>query len=157
MPVLQEDGHETCHEGGRCWEILMKKSRISAARRWRHLSRRTTRFLVDLAECPLLFQYLASSQKTVTDFVERALKTVAPAEYASRAASHRLELVQGLGLLGSEQIAVFVCTTAFPCVACPLFVYEPRYRLMVRRCVESGVRQFGIAACLNREATGTKR
>ncbi|EZA54315.1 LON peptidase N-terminal domain and RING finger protein [Ooceraea biroi] len=111
--------------------------------------------------CPLcvtsLADYLASSQKTVTDFVERALKTVAPAEYTSRAVSHQLELVQGLGLLGNEQIAVFICTTAFPCVACPLFVYEPRYRLMVRRCVESGMRQFGIAACLNKEATGTKR
>lgn len=93
----------------------------------------------------------------MTDFVERALKTVAPAEYTSRAVSHQLELVQGLGLLGNEQIAVFICTTAFPCVACPLFVYEPRYRLMVRRCVESGMRQFGIAACLNKEATGTKR
>ncbi|XP_020278799.1 LON peptidase N-terminal domain and RING finger protein 1 isoform X2 [Pseudomyrmex gracilis] len=111
--------------------------------------------------CPLcvtsLADYLASSQKIVTDFVERALKIVAPAEYTSRAVSHQLELVQGLGLLGNEQIAVFICTTAFPCVACPLFVYEPRYRLMVRRCVESGVRQFGIAACLNKEATGTKR
>lgn len=103
------------------------------------------------------FQYLASSQKTVTDFVERTLKTVAPAEYTSRAVSHQLELVQGLGLLGNEQIAIFICTTAFPCVACPLFVYEPRYRLMVRRCMDSGVRQFGIAACLNKEATGTKR
>ncbi|XP_033231307.1 LON peptidase N-terminal domain and RING finger protein 3 [Belonocnema kinseyi] len=113
------------------------------------------------SSCPLcvtsLSDYLASSQKTVTDFVERALKIVAPKEYTSRAASHRHELVQGLGLLGSEEIAVFVCTTAFPCVACPLFVYEPRYRLMVRRCVESGVRQFAIAACLNREATGAKR
>ncbi|KYQ51250.1 LON peptidase N-terminal domain and RING finger protein 3, partial [Trachymyrmex zeteki] len=111
--------------------------------------------------CPLcvtsLADYLASSQKTVTDFVERALKTVAPAEYTSRAVSHQLELVQGLGLLDNEQIAVFICTTAFPCVACPLFVYEPRYRLMVRRCVDSGMRQFGIAACLNKEATGTKR
>ncbi|XP_014471249.1 PREDICTED: LON peptidase N-terminal domain and RING finger protein 3 [Dinoponera quadriceps] len=111
--------------------------------------------------CPLcvtsLADYLASSQKTVTDFVERALKTVAPAEYTSRAVSHQLELVQGLGLLGNEEIAIFICTTAFPCVACPLFVYEPRYRLMVRRCVESGVRQFGIAACLNKDATGTKR
>ncbi|KAL6264515.1 hypothetical protein P5V15_004623 [Pogonomyrmex californicus] len=111
--------------------------------------------------CPLcvtsLADYLASSQKTVTDFVERALKTVAPAEYTSRAVSHQLELVQGLGLLNNEQIAVFICTTAFPCVACPLFVYEPRYRLMIRRCMESGVRQFGIAACLNKEATGTKR
>lgn len=103
------------------------------------------------------FQYLATSQKTVTDFVERALKIVAPKEYSTRAASHRHELVQGLGLLGSEEIAVFICTTSFPCVACPLFVYEPRYRLMVRRCVESGVRQFGISACLNREATGAKR
>lgn len=111
--------------------------------------------------CPLcvtsLADYLASSQKTVTDFVERALKAVAPAEYTSRAVSHQLELVQGLGLLENEQIAVFICTTAFPYVACPLFVYEPRYRLMVRRCVESGMRQFGIAPCLNKEATGTKR
>ncbi|KAL0127814.1 hypothetical protein PUN28_003211 [Cardiocondyla obscurior] len=111
--------------------------------------------------CPLcvtsLADYLASSQKIVTDFVERALKTIAPAEYTSRAVSHQIELVQGLGLLGNEQIAVFICTTAFPYVACPLFVYEPRYRLMVRRCVDSGVRQFGIAACLNKEATGTKR
>ncbi|KYN40189.1 LON peptidase N-terminal domain and RING finger protein 3 [Trachymyrmex septentrionalis] len=111
--------------------------------------------------CPLcvtsLADYLASSQKTVTDFVEKALKTVAPTEYTSRAVSHQLELVQGLGLLNSEQIAVFICTTAFPCIACPLFVYEPRYRLMVRRCVDSGMRQFGIAACLNKEATGTKR
>lgn len=102
-------------------------------------------------------QYLASSQKMVTDFVERALKEVAPKEYACRASGYRHELVQGLGHLGNEQIAVFVCTTAFPYVACPLFVYEPRYRLMVRRCVESGIRQFGIAACLNREATGVKR
>lgn len=94
----------------------------------------------------------------MTDFVERALKIVTPIEYAARATNHRLELVQGLGIgLGSEEIAVFICTTAFPCVPCPLFVYEPRYRLMVRRCVESGIRQFGIAACLNREATGTKR
>ncbi|XP_063982548.1 LON peptidase N-terminal domain and RING finger protein 3 [Diachasmimorpha longicaudata] len=111
--------------------------------------------------CPLcvtsLADYLASNQKTVTEFVEKALMIIAPTEYASRAASHRLELVQDLGILGSQQIAVFVCTTAFPCVACPLFVYEPRYRLMVRRCVESGVRHFGIAACLNKDATGSKR
>lgn len=112
--------------------------------------------------CPLcitsLADYLASTQKTVTDFLERALKISTPIEYAARATNHRLELVQGLGLgLGSEEIAIFICTTAFPCVACPLFVYEPRYRLMVRRCVESGMRQFGIAACLNRDATGTKK
>lgn len=102
-------------------------------------------------------QYLASNQKTVTDFVDKALMIISPSEYASRAASHRIEIAKDLGLFGNQNIAVFVCTTAFPCVACPLFVFEPRYRLMVRRCVESGIRRFGIVACLNREATGSKR
>lgn len=104
----------------------------------------------------------------MTDLVERVLRCAAPRDYAARAAaSQRHELVQpsaaslattaAATTTGGTQIAVFICTTAFPCVACPLFVYEPRYRLMVRRCLESGVRQFGIAACLNREATGAKR
>ncbi|CAB0028975.1 unnamed protein product [Trichogramma brassicae] len=101
--------------------------------------------------------YLANSQKSVTDFVEKALLCVAPQEYAARSAAQRQELVQplppALSQVG-EQVAVFVCTTAFPCTACPLFVYEPRYRLMVRRCLESGVRQFGIAACLQRRPDG---
>lgn len=33
---------------------------------------------------------------------------------------------------------------AFPTVRCPLHVFEPRYRLMIRRCMESGSRQFGM-------------
>ena len=106
-------------------------------------------------------QYLSSSQKTVTDFIERALKLVTPKEYAARSAAQRQELIQPVPTAAAaeagEQIAIFVCTTAFPTTACPLFVFEPRYRLMVRRCLESGVRQFGIAACINREATCHKR
>lgn len=43
-----------------------------------------------------------------------------------------------------SSIPVFICTTAFPGVPCPLFVYEPRYRLMVRRSIETGDRKFGI-------------
>lgn len=42
-------------------------------------------------------------------------------------------------------VPVFICTIAFPYVPCPLFVYESRYRLMIRRAIESGERQFGIA------------
>lgn len=33
---------------------------------------------------------------------------------------------------------------SFPCVPCPLHVFEPRYRLMIRRAMESGTRQFGM-------------
>lgn len=111
----------------------------------------------------MAFQYLSSSQKTVTELVERALKWLAPKEYAARAAAHRHELVQHelacctATMTSNDRIPVFVCTTSFPCVACPLFVFEPRYRTMVRWCLETGARQFGIAACLNRQATGHKR
>lgn len=41
-------------------------------------------------------------------------------------------------------VPVFICTTAYPYVPCPLYVYEPRHRLMIRRAIESGDRQFGI-------------
>lgn len=46
-------------------------------------------------------------------------------------------------------IPVFICTTAYPNVPCPLYVYEPRYRLMIRRAIESGQRQFGIVQSLS--------
>ena len=49
----------------------------------------------------------------------------------------------------NPQVPIFVCTMAFPKVQCPLHIFEPRYRLMLRRCLESGSRQFGM--CLNSE------
>ena len=33
---------------------------------------------------------------------------------------------------------------SFPNVPCPLHVFEPRYRLMIRRCMEVGTREFGM-------------
>jgi len=42
------------------------------------------------------------------------------------------------------EIPIFVCTLAYPKIPCPLHIFEPRYRLMIRRCMESGVRKFGM-------------
>ena len=53
---------------------------------------------------------------------------------------------------GDNQIPVFVCTMSFPAVVCPLHVFEPRYRLMIRRAMESGTRQFGM--CVGSQETG---
>ncbi|XP_075228515.1 LON peptidase N-terminal domain and RING finger protein 1 [Lycorma delicatula] len=107
--------------------------------------------------CPLcmtsLADYLVINQKQVTEFVETALIRALPGVYAARMLLHRQEVI---ALETAPDIPVFVCTTAFPTIPCPLFVFEPRYRLMVRRCVEGGTRQFAMAACVNQPA-GLKR
>jgi len=39
---------------------------------------------------------------------------------------------------------IFVCALAFPHMPTILHVFEPRYRLMLRRCIESGTPRFGM-------------
>ena len=59
-----------------------------------------------------------------------------------------------VGLSDSQSVPVFVCTMAFPSLPSPLHVFEPRYRLMIRRC-ETGSRRFGM--CQHTEAAGYVR
>lgn len=44
----------------------------------------------------------------------------------------------------TTDIPIFVCTVAYPGVPCPLHIFEPRYRLMMRRCMETGTKKFGM-------------
>ena len=44
----------------------------------------------------------------------------------------------------NKNVPIFVCTMAYPTVPCPLHIFEPCYRLMIRRCIETGTRQFGM-------------
>lgn len=48
---------------------------------------------------------------------------------------------------------IFVCTMAFPTVPCPLHIFEPCYRLMIRRCMETGTNCFGM--CLGDDLKGS--
>ncbi|XP_021914830.1 LON peptidase N-terminal domain and RING finger protein 3 isoform X2 [Zootermopsis nevadensis] len=104
--------------------------------------------------CPLcmtsLADYLSSSQKAVTEVIEHSLRLLLPAEYLARQVTHHQELSELVQLWGG-QVPVFVCTTGFPGVPCPLYVYEPRYRVMMRHCAEAGTREFGIVACLTKD------
>ncbi|XP_026332009.1 uncharacterized protein LOC113238429 isoform X2 [Hyposmocoma kahamanoa] len=43
-----------------------------------------------------------------------------------------------------DVIPIFVCTVAYPTIPCPLFIFDPRYWLMIRRVLESGSRKFGM-------------
>mmetsp|Transcript_45277 Transcript_45277/g.73738 ORF Transcript_45277/g.73738 Transcript_45277/m.73738 type:complete len:393 (-) Transcript_45277:211-1389(-) len=49
-----------------------------------------------------------------------------------------------------KELPIFVCNIAYPGVSCPLHIFEPRYRLMMQRCIESGNRRFGM--CVHTEA-----
>lgn len=52
----------------------------------------------------------------------------------------------------NKNVPIFVCTMAFPTVPCPLHIFEPCYRLMIRRCMETGTKRFGM--CLGDDLKG---
>ena len=45
---------------------------------------------------------------------------------------------------GKPNVPLFPCTLAYPSMPTFLYIFEPRYRLMVRRLIESGERKFGM-------------
>lgn len=47
-------------------------------------------------------------------------------------------------MAGDKNMPLFVCTLGFPNMPTFLHIFEPRYRLMVRRAIESGSRKFGL-------------
>uniref|UniRef100_A0A8K9USS3 LON peptidase N-terminal domain and ring finger 1 n=1 Tax=Oncorhynchus mykiss TaxID=8022 RepID=A0A8K9USS3_ONCMY len=100
-------------------------------------------------QCPLckesLKEYLAARKYTVTSVLDRVIKQYLSEEQSERQKTH-LEETKELADL-TKNVPIFVCTMAYPTVPCPLHVFEPRYRLMIRRCMETGTRQFGM--CIN--------
>uniref|UniRef100_A0A4W3ILU0 Lon N-terminal domain-containing protein n=1 Tax=Callorhinchus milii TaxID=7868 RepID=A0A4W3ILU0_CALMI len=51
-----------------------------------------------------------------------------------------------------QNVPIFICTMAYPTVPCPLHIFEPCYRLMIRRCMETGTKMFGM--CLSDPVKG---
>ncbi|KAK7872287.1 hypothetical protein R5R35_012130 [Gryllus longicercus] len=102
------------------------------------------RCLDHTATCPLCMaplHDLLSSSRCISVALKAILELMLPASSLySRELSARAELA------APAHVPVFVCTVAWPGVPCPLYVFEPRYRLLVRRCVETGGRVFGMAA-----------
>lgn len=100
--------------------------------------------------CPLckgsLAEYLAERRQATTEAIDMILQTYFPEDYLERSAAHETEIAD-LAKMGTEEsrdVPIFVCTLAYPKIACPLHIFEPRYRLMVRQCMESGTRKFGM-------------
>ncbi|KAK7097346.1 LON peptidase N-terminal domain and RING finger protein 3-like isoform X2 [Littorina saxatilis] len=105
--------------------------------------------------CPMckssLAEYLAERRSTMTECLQAIIVNYFEKEYIDRQKIHEEEIneLAKMGLDTQHEIPVFVCTLGFPSVPCPLHIFEPRYRLMIRQCMESGTRQFGMCACLS--------
>ncbi|XP_053359764.1 LON peptidase N-terminal domain and ring finger 1, like [Clarias gariepinus] len=97
-------------------------------------------------QCPLckesLRLYLASRRFSVTRVLDDIIKCYLSEEHAGRQKIHIDETKELSDL--ENNVPIFVCTMAYPTVPCPLHVFEPRYRLMIRRCIDTGTRQFGM-------------
>lgn len=110
--------------------------------------------------CPLcktsIRVYLAERRSAVTEFIELAMQTVMPGDCEDRQRQHEEELdeLAAAGKDSHHEIPIFIATLAIPTITCPLHVFEPRYRLMIRRCMESGTREFGMCMPMDNAENG---
>uniref|UniRef100_A0A8C8DXY3 Si:ch1073-440b2.1 n=1 Tax=Oryzias sinensis TaxID=183150 RepID=A0A8C8DXY3_9TELE len=106
------------------------------------------------SNCPLckenLAEYLAARGYSKTFLMEEVLQRYLGDELVERRKIHEEEMKELSNL--NQEVPIFVCTMAFPTIPCPLHVFEPRYRLMIRRSMETGTKQFGM--CIADELKG---
>ncbi|XP_023054472.1 LON peptidase N-terminal domain and RING finger protein 3 isoform X3 [Piliocolobus tephrosceles] len=106
------------------------------------------------AKCPLckdgLSQCLASRKYSKNVIMEELIAKFLPEELEERRKLYEEEMEELSNL--NKNVPIFVCTMAYPTVPCPLHIFEPCYRLMIRRCIETGTRQFGM--CLGDPVKG---
>jgi len=94
-------------------------------------------------ECPMCKASLQADGATtwgVNEFVEQTIRRLFPFDALERQTGFEEEQ------LSEANIPIFVCTTSFPKIPCPLHVSEPRHRLMIRRVLETGTREFGMCS-----------
>lgn len=96
--------------------------------------------------CPLckqpLQEYFKNRKYNPTVQVQDIMTRLFPSQMTEREQIHQAEMAELSNL--TKDIPIFVCTVAYPGVSCPLHIFEPRYRLMMRRCMETGTRKFGM-------------
>lgn len=88
-------------------------------------------------KCPLCRTVLFISPRTcaVSVTLNNIIQKNFPEEYAERKSEH-----ESLTNLGVDLMPLFVMDVVIPCQRFPLHIFEPRYRLMVRRIMEGNHR-----------------
>ncbi|UYV60168.1 LONRF2 [Cordylochernes scorpioides] len=83
---------------------------------------------------------------SVSAFLDQAMQLLMPYDYEERHRSYCEELEEFANASKASRpvVPLFVCTMAYPTMPCPLHVFEPQYRHMIRRCLEAGTQEFGM-------------
>ncbi|XP_056129310.1 LON peptidase N-terminal domain and RING finger protein 1 [Lampris incognitus] len=98
--------------------------------------------------CPLckqpLQEFFKNRKYSPTVLLQDIMTHLFSSQLAERKEVHEAEMAELSNL--TKDIPIFVCTVAYPGVPCPLHIFEPRYRLMMRRCMETGTKKFGMCS-----------
>ncbi|XP_034738886.1 LON peptidase N-terminal domain and RING finger protein 1 isoform X2 [Etheostoma cragini] len=98
--------------------------------------------------CPLckqpLQEFFKNRKYNPTALLQEIMAHLFPSQLAERKQVHDAEMAELSNL--TKDIPIFVCTVAYPGLPCPLHIFEPRYRLMMRRCMETGTKKFGMCS-----------
>jgi hypothetical protein len=103
------------------------------------------RALDNKPECPMcrasLEELLESHEYPINISLSRVLALALPSQSSARAEQVRLEAIEN-----DKNLPIFVCGIVVPTQDSPLHIFEPRYRLLMRRAMLSGSRSFGMTA-----------
>ncbi|KAL8789211.1 MAG: hypothetical protein Q9195_006920 [Heterodermia aff. obscurata] len=95
--------------------------------------------------CPICRRTLLMRPGVQTEASNRTLSQLmvklCPEHVASRLEAAAQE---ELAMQGNQNVPLFVCTLAYPSMPTFLHIFEPRYRLMIRRAIDTGDRKFGM-------------
>ncbi|RAO70200.1 uncharacterized protein BHQ10_006212 [Talaromyces amestolkiae] len=93
--------------------------------------------------CPLCRKKMYISFREGSDPVHAVLRCLLDAFYTDEIKA-RKEAIEEDGTYDDDEIPLFVCTLAFPSTPTYLHIFEPRYRLMIRRALDYGNSKFGM-------------
>lgn len=105
-----------------------------------------TRVLDHSTSCPTCRRALPTplglisvpGNQRLTQLIENLCPDLVAARRQSAAQEDSANVLEG------KNVPLFVCTLAYPSMPTFLHIFEPRYRLMIRRAIESGERKFGM-------------
>ncbi|KAL4784028.1 hypothetical protein BJX76DRAFT_367962 [Aspergillus varians] len=94
--------------------------------------------------CPICRRKLNMSSSVHSERINKRLSDLIQALLPDEVASRRADLASDIYMSGEGKIPLAVVSLAFPTMPIGLHIFEPRYRLMIQRVMESRNRRFGM-------------